>query len=153
MDGCEPTGGSTELARLIDRYGEILIPELKREYDLDLRDLFSEENPISPRWVLAHIKYLPIESAFYAEVRGGQQFRGWGPDRYMQAAHINADRVGNHLFILANTDPKKKKPTPPEPWPLPDDKTKTKPADKPGSFAATVRTLSAKAKKRMEGGA
>jgi hypothetical protein len=99
-----------------------------------------------------HVKNLPIDSAFYAEVRGGQQFRGWGEDRYMTARLIDSIRALTYLFICANTDPKKKRPEPPDPHPTPDGLKVKKPA-KSGSFAATVRTLSEKAKKRMEGGA
>jgi hypothetical protein len=138
--------------RLIDRYGEILLPELKERYGINLLDIFQEEPPFSPRYILAHIKHLPVESAFIAEVRGGRQFRGWGEDRYMQAALLNAVRAANYLFILANTDPKKKKPEAPEPWPLPDGKFKAKTPDKPGSFAFIARSLADKAKKRMEDG-
>lgn len=150
MDEREPTGGSRELADLIDRYGEILLPELKREYGIDLRDLFSDERPLSPRFVLAHIKHLPIGSAFYAEVRGGQQFRGWDEDRYMQAAFMNAIRMLIHVTVLCHIDPQKSKPKPPESWPIPDGKPKQ--ADKPGSFAFMARDLAAKAKKRKEAG-
>lgn len=151
MDRWGAVGGSTELARLIDGYGETLLPDLKHYYGIDLRDLFRDVDPLSPRFVLAHIKYLPIESAFVAERRGGQHFRGWSEDRYMQAAQINAQKAANWLFILANTDPKKRKPNMPEPWPLPDGKFK-KP-DQPGSFGFIAKQHLAKAKKRKEGGA
>ena len=106
----DSTGGSLELAGLIDKYGEFILPDLRRYYGIDLLDLFREERPLSPRYVLAHIRNLDYQSAFVAEVRGGQQYRGWDEDRYMDAAQINALRTLIYIFILANTDPKKRKP-------------------------------------------
>lgn len=135
---------------MIDEHGEILVPELRHYFGIDLRDLFLEDSPLSPDYVLIHIKYLPMESAFVAALRGGRQFRGWDEDRYQTAALINSIRALGHNFVLANSDPKKRKPQPPDPWPLPDDTTKTKPRDKPGSFAFIARDLAARAKRRKE---
>lgn len=148
-----PTGGSSELVRLIDRYGEFLIPDLKLYYDIDLRDLFLDEPPWSPRFVLVHINHLTFDSATTAEMRGGQQFRGWDEDRYIAASTSNAIRTLSYMFLLANRDPKKsRRPETPTPWPLPDDKTKKQKQDKPGSFAYIAKSLLSKAKKRKEGG-
>lgn len=152
MDGSYPAGGSRELAQLIDKYGEILLPELKHHFGIDLRDLFLDDCPMSPRFVLAHIKILPVGSAFVAEVRGGQEFRGWDEDRYQMAALIDAIRILQYIFVLANIDPKKKKPKPPEPYPTPDKATKHKQPDKPGSFAFIAKSALAAAKRRKEGG-
>lgn len=145
MDGDDPTGGSFELAGLIDKYGEFLLPDLRHYFGINLLDLFSEENPLSPRFVLAHVRNLPIESATTAEVRGGQQFRGWDEDRYLSAALVNSLRTLIYIFILANSDPKKRKPKSPEMWPLPDE---IKKQDKPGSFAFIARAHIAAVKKR-----
>lgn len=152
MDGGSASGGSAQLAVLIDKYGEFLLPDLKHYYDIDLRDLFSEVRPLSPRFVLAHIKNLDYDSAFVAESRGGQHFRGWDEGRYMEAAKINLAKAANYLFILANTDPKKSRPKPPEAWPIPDAQEKKKRADAPGSFGFISKDLLARAKKRKEGG-
>jgi hypothetical protein len=152
VDGKHPAGGSRELAYLIDEYGEILLPELKHYYGIDLRDLFRESWPLTPRFVLAHIANLPVGSAFNAARRGGQQFRGWDEDRYMTATLINSIRVLTHVLVMVNIDPKKSKPKPPDPYPTPDDLKVQKPAPKPGSFAHTTMSLLAKAKKRKEGG-
>ncbi|AFF28322.1 tail assembly chaperone [Mycobacterium phage Twister] len=143
-------GGSAELASLIDRYGEALVPDLKHYYGIDLRDLFSEDHPLSPRWVLLHIKNLPMDSAFVAEFRGGQRYRGWDPSRYMQAAVIDLLRVQNYMFVLANSDPKKGKPKEPEPYPLPDyQQTEQKKTYKPGSFGGIVaQMITAKRRKK-----
>lgn len=147
------TGGSTELARLIDGYGEFLIPDLKRYYGMDLRDLFLDDPPWSPRFVLAHIRNLDYGSAYVAEARGGQQYRGWDESRYIAAAEVNSIRTLIYAFILANMNSKKaKKPEAPRPWPLPDDKDKKKRQDKPGSFAFIARSHIAAVKKKREEG-
>lgn len=151
MDGGDPGGGSTELALCLDRWGEVLVPDLKHYYGIDLRDLFSEEHPISPRWVLTHIRHLPIGSAFVAEQRGGQQYRDWDELRYQIASLINAVRAQTYVFTLAHSDPKKRTPEPPEPYPVPDDRNKKKQKqDKPGSFAFIAKSHLAALKKMKE---
>ncbi|MDV6975340.1 D site-binding protein [Mycobacterium intracellulare] len=136
---------------MIDKFGEVLIPDLKHEYGIDLRDLFSEDRPISPRWVLMHARTLPMGSAFVAEIRGGREFRGWDQGRYMQATLIDAVRLLQYIFILAHVDPKKSKPKPPESFPLPDKNIRTKKPDKPGSFGFIAKDLIRKSR-QMEGG-
>ncbi|BCP36362.1 hypothetical protein MINTMi198_17320 [Mycobacterium intracellulare M.i.198] len=153
MDRGHRSGGSLELARLIDEAGEDLIPDLKQYYGIDLRDLFSEDKPLSPRWALMHVLHLPIESAFVAQLRGGPEFRGWSPDRYMAARLIDLQAIQNWMFLSANRDPDSKAPEMPEPYPLPDDiKVKKQLKDKPGSFGFMAKTLLAKAKKRKAAG-
>lgn len=147
-----PTGGSQQLAELIDKHGEVLIPDLKHHFGIDLRDLFSEVDPLSPRWVLLHVSGLPMGSAFVAELRGGPQFRGWDEGRYLQAGVLDAIRMLQYILVMANSDPKKSKPKPPQPYPLPDSRTKTK-SDKPGSFAFIAKQRLAEIKRRKEGGA
>ena len=89
--------------------------------------------------MLTYIKNLPLDSSFYAEVRGGQQFRGWDEPRYMQATTINVLRLLLHVFIMAHTDPQKaKKRKAPEPYPTPD-KPKLRQSERPGSFAFIAR--------------
>jgi len=148
-----PTGGSLELARLLDRYGEDLVPDLKHYYGIDLRDLFSEESSLSPRWVLLHVHNLPIDSATVAEIRGGEKFRGWGPDQYMAARIIDSLSALRYITLLAHRDPKRKAPPLPEPYPIPDNiqKKKTREAT-PGSFAFIANQLLAQGKKRKKGG-
>ena len=97
--------------------------------------------------------WLPIESAFSAELRGGQAFRGWGPERYMGARLIDLAAIQNWMFLSANRDPESKPPTPPEMYPTPDGiKPKKANTDKPGSFGHMAKTLLAKAKKRKAAG-
>ena len=100
-----------------------------------------------------HVLWLPIESAFSAEQRGGQEFRGWGPDRYMAARRIDLASIGNWMFLSAHRGPESKDPEPPEMYPTPDGiKPKKANTDKPGSFGSIAKFLLAKAKKRKAGG-
>jgi hypothetical protein len=133
VDGRRASGGSAQLAALIDEYGDTLLADLKYYYDIDLRDLFSEV-ALSPRYVLAFVKHLPLESAFVAARRGGSQFRGWDHDRYATAALVDAVNRNSYILLCANSDPKKRRPSPPEPFPLPESE-KAKKQPKPGSFA------------------
>ncbi|AHJ86392.1 tail assembly chaperone [Mycobacterium phage 40AC] len=130
-------GGSRVLAGLIDKHGEAILSDLLHYYRVDIRDLFSEENPLSPRYVLALIVWLPTDSAFAASCRGGPQFRGWDADRYAMVSAVNELRAGNHLTLLINRDRSKPKPKAPEPFPTPDEEKKST-APKPGSFASMV---------------
>ncbi|QHB36913.1 tail assembly chaperone [Mycobacterium phage Roary] len=149
-------GGSLALADLLDKYGEVLIPDLKHYYGMDLRDLFSEEHPLEPRWVLAHIIYLPTESAYVAERRGGQQFRGWNPSWYALVATVNGIRALNHMYILSHIGKNSSKPKAPEPYPIPEvDRSKTE-APKANSFAGIAASMMAasrrkKAERRSDG--
>ena len=129
-----------------------MIPDLRERYGIDLRDLFSEVSPLSPGWVLCHIDHLTVESATVAEIRGGEQFRGWGADRYMTATLINAVEALRYITVLANSDPKKRKVEPPEPFPIPDGTSKRVRDSKPGSFAFIANSLMAKRRKQLEGG-
>lgn len=141
MDGAHTGGGSLELARLIDEYGQHLVPDLKEYYGIDLRDLFSEDDPLDPKWVLIHAGNLPIASSYVAAQRGGLQFRGWDQAQYDSASMIDALNDLAYILIMANRDPTKPAPKPPkryvrpndpdDPENLPDDQ-KTK--FKPGSF-------------------
>lgn len=148
MDGGNPAGGSLELASLIDQYGETLLPELKHYFGIDIRELFSDNPPFSPRYVIAHIKWLPLGSAFVAETRGGKQFRDWDGDRYLRVAQFDAFRTFSYLFILANKDPKKSAPKPPDPYPIPDARVRVKKDEKPNSFGFIAKSMLADAKRK-----
>jgi len=153
VDQGNPSGGSLELARLIDEAGEYLIPDLQHYYGIDLRELFAEDKPLSPRWVLIHVLHLPVESAFVAQQRGGGMFRGWDEGRYMMARLIDLMSISNWMFLCANSDPDGRKPEMPEPYPMPDNiKMKKQLQDRPGSFGFITKTLLAKAKKRKAAG-
>ena len=108
---------------------------------MDLRDLFSEVNPLSPRYVLALILQLPTGGAFYASRRGGTKFRGWDESMYARVATVNAIRATNHILMMVNRDPKKKRPAEPEMFPTPDDDETKAIAPKRNSFAAVVAQM------------
>ena len=149
MDRRNATPGSRALAKLIDEHGEALIPDLRLYYGIDLRDLFSEDQPISPRWALMHANALPLESDTVAEQRGGQHFRGWDEGRYMLAQLIDATRLNTYAFALAHRDPDLREPDPPSMYPLPDNvRARNKRPPKPGSFASIVGSKLAAVKER-----
>ncbi|AEL17858.1 tail assembly chaperone [Mycobacterium phage Trixie] len=143
-------GGSRALAELIDKFGGAILADLLQYYRVDLRDLFSDENPISPRFVLALVLCLPRDGAFFAERRGGQQYRGWDEDRYALADIYDAIQAGNHMFMMANRDPSKPKPKAPKSYPRPDDDKTKNEAPKPGSFAAMIVAAKKAAREKRE---
>lgn len=150
MDGRVSVGGSRVLAGLIDEYGEAILSDLLLYYRVDLRDLFSDEASLSPRYALALIVHLPLDGAYYAARRGGQQYRGWDMDRYALVALVNAQRATNHILMMVNRDPKKAPPKPPEPFPTPDLEQQKANAQKPGSFAAIAASMMAAQRQRRE---
>ena len=152
MDGIEPAGGSAALASFIDQHGEVLLADLLFYYGVDLRDLFRAERPLSPRFVLALIMYLPLGSAFVAERRGGQEFRGWDHSRYAMVDAANSLRSIQHLYLAAHIDRRKARvPKPPEPFPTPEETRSKKAVAKPGSFAHMVAVTKAAAERRQKG--
>jgi hypothetical protein len=68
------------------------------------------------------IRNLPIESATISALRGGAEFRGWGVDRYLSAALIDAVQNNTYAFVSANS---KRRPKPPEPMERPGKKKQT----------------------------
>ncbi len=134
MAGGDPAGGSAGLAKLIDQVGESLYWDFQHYLGLDLLDV-ARELPqfLTPRRALALIRRLPVESATIAELRGGEQFRGWGADRYLAASMVDAIRENTHAFISANS---KSKPKPPPPVKRPGKEQKPKTDSKGNSFAA-----------------
>jgi hypothetical protein len=137
---------------LIDEHGEALLSDMLHYYRVDLRELFSREAPLSPRWVLSLILNLPSTGAFWASRSGGKQFRGWDVDRYALVSLVDAVRVNNYILTMVNRDPKKSKPKPPEPFPTPYTENKTAAAakHKPGSFAAIAASMLAAQKRKRE---
>lgn len=118
-------------------------------YGVDLRDLFDEENPLSPRWVLNLIIGLPMELEFHAHQRGGKQFRGWNPDMYAQADIATSLRTLVWLYLSAHIDPKKsKKPAEPQPFPIPDSVGKNR--KKNGVFARMVGSMISDTRRRKK---
>lgn len=111
MDGGYAAGGSAGLAKLIDTYGEQILADFQSEYGLNLVQVL-QPGGMSPRQVLALIRQLPPESRTVAALRGGDQFRGWGVDRYLLASVIDAINQNTFAFVSANS---KRKPKAPEP--------------------------------------
>lgn len=101
---------------------------------------------MSPAWVMAHVRNLPVSSATMAELRGGQEFRGWDESRYQYAATVDAIRALTHVFILAHTDKNAKKPKLPEPWPIPDRRVRAE-RSKTGVFAQMAAAQMAASRK------
>lgn len=137
---------------MIDKYGGALVSDLLHYYRVDLRDLFREDNPLSPRWVLNLIIGLPMDLEFRAAERGGKKFRGWGPSTYALADIATSLRTLVYLYLSAHIDPKKsKKPAEPKPFWIPDESSEHKPK-KNGLFASMVGSLIAANRKHKKKG-
>ena len=119
-------------------------------YRVDLRELFSEDGRLSPRYVLSLVLHLPDDSALTAARMGGEQFRGWDVSRYALAALVNAQRANNHILMMVNRDPKRSKPKPPELFPTPERPTDKPKTHKPGSFAAIAASMLAEQRRKRE---
>ncbi|WP_367137891.1 hypothetical protein [Saccharothrix sp. HUAS TT1] len=109
MDGEDPGGGSVVLARLLDRHGEAILADFRQYYGVNLVEAYRDWSPL---YLLAHIRQLPIESRTVAAMRGGEQFNGWGVDRYFLAALIDAVHDQTYAFVAANSKRKPKRPKP-----------------------------------------
>lgn len=96
------------------------------------------------------IKELPISSRFYAEKRGGRQYRGWDESRYTTAAVVDAIRALQFTYILANTEKSKRSRIPtPELYPRPETSVRSLSKKlKPGSFGSVVASAFIAARKR-----
>jgi hypothetical protein len=149
VGGGDATGGSGELARLIDGYGEYLVSDFQHYYHLDLTDVLRPGSGLSPRRALVLIRQLPIESATVAAMRGGPEFRGWGQDRYLMATLIDAVNNLNYTLTVVNTDSKKPKPQPPEPVYRPDKAAEKKKQVNP--FTAIAKQKLDEARRRKAG--
>lgn len=138
MDGGDPGGGSQGLAELIDRHGEALLADFERYYT-GLPELM--RSGASPRYLLSLIRQLPMESNTTAQMRGGEEFRGWGVDQYLLANLTDAVNAATYAIVASNS---KSKPKPPEPVYRPDKATKKKRAN---SFAMMAARQMAAARK------
>lgn len=131
MAGGHSAGGSLQLAELIDKYGEKIYSDLHRYAGgLNLVDALQDDSGYSPQLLISLITNLPIESNTIAAMRGGDEYVGWGIDRYLRANLIDAVNKNTYAFLLANS---KNKPEKPEPTYRPGKKENDKP--KPNSFA------------------
>lgn len=133
MVGGDSAGGSFELARLIDEYGEFLISDLSVYHGIKPWQII--DGSYSPRALLAYIKNLPLDSATVSAIRGGPEFRNWNANMYMLANLVDA--VNHNTYVLTAANSSKKKPKQPEPVKRPDAK---KPKSNGGLFAHMART-------------
>jgi hypothetical protein len=104
---------------------------------------------LTPRLALAYIRQLPTESATVAELRGGDDFVGWGQDRYLMARLIDAVKENTHVFVSANA---KRKQRPPEPVERPDFKTQKQTAPNPFALMAGARISAVRKKRELANG-
>ena len=100
---------------------------------MDLVGILRPDSGYAPRRVLTLIKQRPLESRTVSALRGGEQFNGWGVDRYLMASVVDAINQNTYAFVSANS---KKKPKAPEPVKRPEQgKQKT---NKPNPFSVMV---------------
>lgn len=116
MGGDHSGGGSLTLADFIDKHGEELVGDFLQYYNVRLSEIVSEGSTWTPLEVLVLIRQLPVESRTVAVQRGGDQFRGWGVERYMFATLIDAVNQVAYITAAANS---KRKPKAPKPFPRP----------------------------------
>lgn len=70
------------------------------------------EQGLSPAQIIVFIRQLPLESRTVAMRRGGEDFWGWGVDRYMLAQLIDAVQMTTHAVAQSNSKKKVKAPKP-----------------------------------------
>lgn len=70
------------------------------------------EQGLSPAQIIVYIRQLPLESRTVALRRGGEDFWGWGVDRYMLAQAIDAIQMVGHAVAQSNSKKKVKAPKP-----------------------------------------
>lgn len=73
----------------------------------------------TPRHILTFIQQFPLESKTVAALRGGEQYVGWGVDRYQFAQLIDAVNSTTYAVVASNS---KRKPKAPKPVPRPQKK-------------------------------
>ena len=124
MAGSDSAGGSAGLAELIDSHGECIVADLQDTYGVNLVSALQSGSGYSPRQLLVLIKQLPSDSRTHAALRGGDEFVGWGIDRYILATIVDAINHNTHAIVAANSG--KKKPRAPKPHYRPDAAKKRK---------------------------
>lgn len=98
--GCVPreraAGGSRQLVQLIDDHGPAVLADLLRYYGVDLRDLWRDGTDLTPRYVFWLVEHLPADSATYAAMKGGAEYRPWTIETYLLAQAVNLLAGANH---------------------------------------------------------
>jgi hypothetical protein len=107
-------GGSLQLGELIDQYGEYLVSDFEQFTNYHLNDIYRPGSGLGPTQALLLIKHLPLESATVAQMRGGQQFRGWNEERYLLANAVDLLSTQLYAFVMAHHSrgPKPREPKP-----------------------------------------
>lgn len=134
MAGSDSGGGSLSLAGLIDEHGEKVFYDLHHYLGLNLVRIMDEGSGYTPLQILTLINNLPPESATIASIRGGNSYRGWGTDRYLAAALIDAVQYQTYVLKAVNTGKGDRKPELPEKFYRPEGTEEKK--NKPNTFAA-----------------
>lgn len=119
-------------------------------YKVDIRDLLRPGTGVTPRWVLALVKGLDVNSRFHAQKRGGQQFRYWDESRYALVAIADAVRAFLYAYIVTHTEKGKPRPEVPKPIKTPQPPRTKKKVYAPGSFGHMAMQQIARVKKRKE---
>jgi hypothetical protein len=122
---------------VIGRTGEELIADFRSEYGLDFAEEVFHKNPGK---VLILIRQLPPESRTVAKLRGGEEYYGWGTDRYMTAQLIDAVNSVAYAVVASNS---KRKPQAPKPFP--------RPKKNPGKAANNPFRMRLEAAKKAQG--
>lgn len=99
MDGGRRGGKLLSLRKALDEYGGEIASDLLRFYGIDIRDLFTGD--LSPRFCIALIEHLPIESAFKSRAlcEGGEQDFGWDRNTFIMAELLDAIHSMHTSFI------------------------------------------------------
>lgn len=79
-------------------------------YGLDLVKVL--EDGMSPAHLIVLVRQLPIESRTVAAMRGGDEFIGWGVERYMLAQLLDSVQNTTYAVVAANSKRKPKAPKP-----------------------------------------
>jgi hypothetical protein len=119
---------------MLDDNGGEITADLMRFYGVDIRDLFT--GGMSPRFCLALVENLPIESATYSShiAEGDRGSRGWDRNTYVMADLIDAINILHTTLVRVNTNnPKKVKD--PDPYERPGAKERTRKAKTSNPFA------------------
>lgn len=115
-----------------------------------MADLCSDQPTTTPWWVLALVEELPDTSAYVASAQGGDEYRGWGWDRYVAAAMFDA--LQNQTVVIAKMAGAKGVKSPP-PLPRPGVKRKGEGTSMSSLMRQQVKMARAIAKlDNMEGG-
>lgn len=112
MDWRWSVGGSRALVEALDKAGDSLYADCLRFYGVDLRDLFSESTPLSPRRALVLVQGLPSRSVSSAVLAGSPDAAEWGVDTYLLASAVNALRETVFVLCKANSKRSSKIPSP-----------------------------------------